>query len=203
MAMNTGKLATGTEVRRTGLVTIIAGLAFVFAGALDPFLEWSWLFLLAGFAVLLYAVPQLHRHQSPSDGAIGLWGTRLFIIGTAIIVVIGAIFSIWEAVGEPGEPAWANIVWPIGFFLFLAGFVLFVIGSLKARVLDPIGLWLVVVGLFGGVVLDMATGAFFEENGTTMAWGFVIGIPIAGLGLMLVGYRLLSQKATAGNVMTP
>ena len=199
MAMNTGAAATGSEVRRTGLVTLLAGLGFVLGGGLDAVWEWGWVFLLAGFALLLYAVPQLHRRQAPSDGAVGLWGSRLFVFGATIVLILGVIFIIWEAVGDPGEPAWADIAWPIGFFSLLVGFVLFVAGSLKARVLDPIGLWLVIVGLVGGVLVDMATGAFFEENGQTTEWGFYIGIPLAGLGLLWIGYKLWSGRSAAGS----
>lgn len=197
MATSSGKITPVTDVTRTALATLVAGVCFLLAGAVDPVTEWSWLFLLAGFALLMYAVPQLHRHQAPSDGAVGLWGSRLFVFGAAILVLVGVIFAIWEAVGDPGEPAWSNIVWPIGFFSLLVGFVMFIVGSLKARVLDPIGLWLIVVGLIGGVVLDMATGAFFEDNGATPEWGYLLGIPIAGLGLGWIGYKLWSQRARA------
>jgi hypothetical protein len=197
--MNTGKVVAGSKVERTGLVTLLAGLGFVLGGGLDAVWEWGWLFLLSGFALLLYAVPQLHRHQAPSDGPLGLWGSRLFVFGATIVVVLGLMFAIWEAVGDPGEPAWTTIVWPIGFFALLVGFVLFVIGSFKARVLDPIGLWLVVGGFIGGVLLDMATGAFFEDTGETPEWGLYIGVPVAGLGLLWIGYKLWSQRAATGS----
>lgn len=198
--MNTSSAAPSSKAGRTGLITLLAGLGFVLGGGLDAIWEWSWLFLLGGFALLLYAVPQLHRHQAPADGGVGLWGSRLFVFGAAIVVLIGVIFAIWEAVGDSGEPAWVNVVWPIGFFSLLAGFILFVIGSLKARILDSLGLWLVMVGLVGGVVLDMATGAFFEDNGETTEWGLFIGVPLAGLGLMWLGYKLRSERAAARSV---
>jgi hypothetical protein len=198
MAMNTGKTNV-SQLQRTGLVTLLAGLGFVLGGSLDVLFEWSWLFLLAGFALLLYALPRLHRHQAPADGAVGLWGSRLFVFGASVVVIVGVIFIIWDAVGEAGEPAWANIVWPIGFFSLLVGFVLFVAGSLKAKVLDPIGLWLVIIGLIGGVVVDMATGAFFEEETTTTEWGLILGIPLAGIGLLWIGYKVWSERSTVGS----
>ncbi|CAN5814146.1 hypothetical protein BH23ACT12_BH23ACT12_02730 [soil metagenome] len=192
-----GDTTAGAPARRVGLITMLAGALFVLGGGLGVATDWSWLFVVAAIALLLYAVPKLHRIQTPADGAVGLWGTRLFIFGAVLMVALGVVFFAWEAVGDPGEPAWAEFVWPIGFFAFLLGLVLFIGGSLKARVLDSLGLWLVVAGLVGGVALDMATGAFFEENGESTEWGFLLGVPLAGLGLLWLGYRLRSQQPAA------
>lgn len=181
--------------RRAGLITMLAGAGFALGGGLSTLGEWTWVLFLAGIVLLLYAVPQLHKLQAPADGAVGQWGTRLFVLGAGILVALGAVFLVWDAFGDPGEPAWTEALWPVGFVSFLLGFVLFVAGSLKARVLESLGLWLIVVGLIGGVALDMATGAFFADEGEVTEWGFIIGIPLAGLGLLLVGYRLWSQKA--------
>lgn len=193
----TNGTVVGTEASRLSLITMLAGACFVLGGGLGVATDWSWLFIVAAIALLLYALPKLHRIQAPADGAVGLWGTRLFIFGAAIMVTLGVIFSVWEALGDPAEPAWVGFVWPIGFFAFLLGFVLFIVGSLKAGVLDPLGLWLVVAGLVGSVALDMATGAFFEENGDTTEWGFLLGVPLAGLGLLWLGYRLRSHPPRA------
>jgi len=185
-----------TNARTVGLITMLAGAFFVLGGGLGAAVEWSWLFIILSIALLLYAVPKLHRLQAPADGSVGVWGTRLFLFGAGLMVALGVVFLIWEAVGDPGEPAWSEVVWPIGFFSFLLGFVLFIVGSLKAGVLDKVGLGLVVVGLVGSVALDMVTGAFFEDGSetTTTEWGFLLGIPLAGIGLLWIGYRLWSQQ---------
>lgn len=78
-----------------------------------------------------------------------------------------------------------------------SGLYLFIVGSLKVGVLDPLGLWLVVAGLVGSVALDMVTGAFFEDNGDTAEWGFLLGVRLAGLGLLWLGYRLRSLAPKA------
>jgi hypothetical protein len=191
-----GSRTTTGNVATAGLVTLLAGLAFILGPPLSAAIEWAWLLVLVGIALLLYAVPKLHRHQAPADGALGLWGTRLFMAGSGIVVALAIVFLIWEAVGEPTEGGFIDIVWMVGFFGFLIGFVLFVIGSFKARVLDPVGLWLVVIGLVGAVALDMATGAFFQdETGTTTEWGFYLGVPLAGIGLAWIGAKLRSLRS--------
>lgn len=173
---------------------MLAGAGFMLGGGLSTLGEWTWVLFVAGIALLLYAVPQLHKVQAPADGAVGHWGARLFMLGAGILVALAAVFVVWDAVGDAGEPAWSEAVWPIGFVSFLLGFILFVAGSLKARVLEPVGLWLIVVGLVGGVALDMVTGAFFADEGEVTEWGFILGIPLAGLGLLLLGYRLWSGQ---------
>jgi len=192
-----GDGVVGSNARTVGLITMLAGAFFVLGGGLGAAIEWSWLFIILAMALLLYAVPKLHRLQAPADGPVGVWGTRLFLLGAGLMVTLGVVFLVWEAVGDPGEPAWGEVVWPIGFFSFLLGFVLFIIGSLKARVLDHVGLWLVPIGLVGAVVLDMVTGAFFEESPETTEWGFLLGIPLAGIGLLWIGYRLWSKQPEA------
>lgn len=193
MALDAGKAEEAKKAYRAGLASLFAGLFLIAGGALSAAFEAAWVLALTGFFLLLYAIPALHQHQEPADGALGVWGSRLFVFGASIVVVLAVIFLIWEVLGDPGEPAWTNIVWPIAFFSMLAGIVLFMIGSFKAGVLEPLGLWLIVTGLLGGIAVDMATGAFFEENGETTEWGFYVGIPLMGLGLAWIGYRLWSR----------
>ena len=40
------------------------------------------------------------------------------------------------------------------------------------------------------LAVDMATGAFFEDDSTTTEWGFYIGVPVFGLGLAWAGYAV-------------
>ncbi len=194
MATDAGKAAETSNAHRAGLATLFAGLFFIAGGAASAAFDGAFVLIVVGFLLLLYAVPALHRHQAPADGPLGLWGSRLFVFGATLFVLLAVVFLVWEAVGDPGEPAWANFVWPIGFFSMIIGFILFVIGCLKARVLEPLALWLVVIGLVGGIALDMATGAF-SGDGEVMEWGLYVGIPLAGLGLLWMGYRLWSRPA--------
>lgn len=49
---------------------------------------------------------------------------------------------------------------------------------IRANVLNRRATWLFTIGLPLGLTIDMATGAFFEENGDTPEVGFFVGLPL-------------------------
>ncbi len=95
-------------------------------------------------------------------------------------------------VGDPPEegPGVVDILWMISFAAFTIGVVLFAIGTIKGRVLPLASAVLMLVGLVAAIAIDMATGAFFEDEPTTTEWGFHIGVPLFGLGLVWAGYTV-------------
>ena len=194
-----------TDTSKVGLATLIAGVLIIAGGIGSDFVDALWLLLVAGFAVLIYAIPRVHRYQSPADGAAGEWGARLVVIGGSIFVLLGVIYAVWELVGTPPEDDAGplNFLWPIGFFSFLIGIISFSIGSIRAKVLPSAAPILMLVGLIGGVALDMATGTFFEDDETTRAWGALLGIPLFGLGVAWIGYWLRNGgRAATGEPTT-
>lgn len=196
--------ATTTDGTKAGLAALIAGICFVAASLGSAAVDALWIVMIVGFALLVYSVPQLHRHQAPADGAVGLWGSRLVAIGGAIVMLLGIVFLIWEALGTPPEEGPVGAIWMIGFFGFVIGIILFAIGTLKAKVFPQGAPILMLVGLLGSLAIDMATGAFFEDNGDTTEWGFYIGVPLFGLGVAWLGYSLWKPRPTvAGEPATP
>ena len=195
--------SSGQVTSKAGFATLIAGVCIIAGGIGSEFLEPMWLVMVIGFALLLYAVPKLHSHQAPADSAAGLWGSRLVVFGGSLFVLLALIYLGWEAVGDaPDEaPGLINVMWPIGFFSFLIGIVLFSIASTRAKVFPSGAPILMLVGLVGGAALDMATGVFFEDDPETTAWGFLIGIPLFGLGLAWIGYSL--WKGRIGGIAPP
>ena len=165
----------GARDTTLGTLTMIAGAMFVLGALVSIVTDWAWLALLVGFALLVYVVPQLHRVQAPADGWPGRLGGPLTAAGAAIVLLLGVVFLIWDAVGEPGEPAWTGVLWVIGFFGFLVGIVLFGIGSVMAHVVPRGAPLLMLLGLVAAIAIDMATGAFFEDEPTTTEWGFTSG----------------------------
>ena len=185
--------ARGAGDRRTlGSLTMVAGASFVLSALVSIATDWAWLAMLVGFALLAYVVPQLHRVQAPADGWPGRLGAPLTAAGAAIVLLIGIVFLVWEAVGDPGEPAWIDVLWMLGFFGFLVGIVLFGIGSMMAPVVPRAAPLLMLVGLVAAVAIDMVTGAFFVDDESVTEWGFYIGIPLFGLGLAWMGWALRS-----------
>lgn len=194
------------DAQKVGLATLVAGICFIIASLGSAVLDAVWIAMILGFALLVYAVPRLHRYQAPADGAIGLWGSRLVAVGGLIVLALGITYLVWEAVGTPPEedPAIVGPLWVIGFFGFAIGVILFTIASIKAKVFPQGAPILMLVGLVGAIAIDMATGAFFEEDASTTEWGFYIGVPLFGLGVAWIGYWLWkSRPATSGEAAAP
>lgn len=187
-----GTEATGAVTRKAGLATTIAGLCIIVGAIGSEMAEPLWVVMVVGFALMVYAVPKLHNFQSPADGAAGTWGSRLVVFGGSIFVLLAVIYLVWELVGDAPDdaPGPINALWPVGFFSFVVGIIAFTIGSVRAKVFPSGAAVLMLVGLIGGVAVDMATGVFFEDDPESTAWGFIIGIPLFGLGLTWIGMSL-------------
>jgi hypothetical protein len=192
MDTTTNTTAPRARNRSSGLAFLIAGIALAVGAAGSAVLDWLWIAILIGFLGIAYGVSGVHRHQAPADGAPGKWGAALITFGGAVIVLLGLVFLVWDAVGDPPEsgPAPVDIVWMAGFAAFVIGVILFAIGIIRAKVLPVAAGVLMLVGLVGALAVDMATGAFFENEPVTTEWGFLIGVPVFGLGLAWAGYSV-------------
>ncbi len=179
--------AGGSRARTVGTLTMLAGALFGLGALVSAAIEWAWPAVIVGFALLAYVVPRLHRFQAPSDGWTGRFGSLLVAGGAGLMVALGVVFLVWEAVGTPGEPAWAGVLWMVAFVAFVTGIVLFAVGSALARRFPWGAPVLMLVGLVSALAIDMATGAFFEDDAST-----TVGIPLFGLGLVWMGYALRS-----------
>jgi hypothetical protein len=117
---------------------------------------------------------------------------------------MGIVFLIWEAVGTPPEDGGpVDLVWLIGFLSFAIGMVLFAIGTATGNVLPRGAAILMMVALVAAIGIDMATGAFFEdEGGDTTQWGFIIGVPVFGLALAWIGYSVWKGRPTTTTTAT-
>lgn len=208
MDTSTATTATGRAgYENAGLAVLIAGIAIMIGSAGSAVTEWMWVLMLVGFLGLVYGVPGIHEYQAPADGAPGKWGALLIRYGGGIVLLLGIVFLVWEALGDPPEEGGGpiDILWMIGFFGFAIGVVLFAIGTIKAKVLPQGAGILMLVGLLAALAIDMATGAFFEdESGGTTEWGFYLGVPVFGLGLAWIGYTVWKGSTrTSAPATTP
>ncbi len=178
---------------------MVAGI-LVFIGALgSSVIDWLWPVILLGFLGMVYGTPGVHEYQAPSDGALGRWGSLLIRYGGGLMVLLGAVFLVWEAVGDPPEagPPLVDAAWMIGFAAFAIGVVLFALGIIRGKVLPAASGVLMLVGIVAAIAIDMATGAFFEDTPTTTEWGFYIGVPLFALGLMWAGYTVWKDRGSS------
>lgn len=191
-----------TRTRRSGLAVVVAGIAIVVGALGSAAVDGLWVAILVGFLGMVYGIPGIHDHQAPADGLPGRWGSVLIRYGGALMVLLGVAFLVWEAVGDPPEagPAVVDVAWMVGFAAFVVGVVLFSIGIIRAKVLPAASGILMLVGIVAAIVIDMATGAFFEDEGTTTEWGFLIGVPLFGLGLVWAGYTVVKRADARSSV---
>lgn len=195
--------------KSSGLAVLVAGIAIIIGAAGSAVLDGLWVAVLIGFLGLVYGVPGVHRYQAPADGAPGKWGAQLVRYGGALLVLLGLVGLVWEAVGDMPDsgPVLVELVWLAGFAAFVIGVILFATGVIRARVLPVASGVLMLVGLVGSLVVDMVTGAFFENEPVTTQWGFHLGLPLFGLGLAWAGYtvwkgagaRSAAEPEVAGN----
>ncbi|MFH5822918.1 hypothetical protein [Georgenia sp. AZ-5] len=160
--------------------------------------DWLWVAVLLGFLGMILGIRGIHRYQAPADGAPGRVGAWLVVLGAAVIVLLGLAFLVWEAVGGLPEagPAVVDVAWMVGFAAFVLGVILFAIGIIKGKVLPAGSAVLMLVGLLAAIAIDMATGAFFEDEPTTTEWGFFLGVPLFALGLCWAGYAVWKGRAS-------
>jgi len=178
--------------RKSGLAVLIAGIAILLGALGSAAVDGLWIGILLGFLGMVYGIPGVHSYQAPADGFPGRWGATLIRYGGAVLVLLGIVFLIWEAIGDPPEEGQGlvDVAWMIGFAAFSIGVILFAIGTIKANVLPRAAGVLMLVGFLAAIVVDMATGAFFEDEPTTTQWGAYIGAPLFALGLALAGYTV-------------
>lgn len=168
----------------------VAGVCIILGAVGSAVTEWAWIMMLVAFAALAYALPQVHRYQAPGDGLAGRIGAPLAALGGAVIVLLSVVYGVWELVGNPGDPAWTEVAWVVGFFSLLIGLVLFAVGVMLAGRLPRAAGALMLLSLVAAIGIDMATGAFFEDSGETTEWGLYIGLPLFGISLLWIAASL-------------
>jgi hypothetical protein len=198
------------SIRRSGLAAIVAALLLVFTFFLGERLGLSEsYFIVFGLLVLLSllaALPGLRAAQKGRDGALGMSGYWIAVIAITILSILFAVAAFaWLALAQDPEealPGWLEVFLPIGFVGTVLGLLIFGIGAIRANVLPRWGAILFTIGLPLGLAIDIATGAFFEENGTTPEVGFYVGPPLFAIGLIWLGYALWSRTGMTPHTST-
>ena len=173
-------------------LTVSAGGLFVVVPLLVQLVAGE-LFALMGLALvmLLVALPGLRRVQAGKDGRAGKWGVRLTLVGLAVLAVLivsgDALDAMLDGTAQSvAEGAYLTLM-AAAAVSALAGIVMFSIGTTRARVLDPRGIWL----FLGGMVLGLASESFEQSLRGPVPWLAdllpVVGFVGAGVGLIVLG----------------
>ena len=184
-------------VRHAGWLSITAGALFLIAQTVmwtfdqsqnletsqDPLFIAAKIILLAGFIVLMFALIAVYGLEARMAGRLGVAGFGLAIVGTMMLagdLWFEAFAVPWLAAGPgaQGLTSAPSIIMGLGaiasYILFAAGWVLFGIASLRARVFPlPISIAIVLGGIAGYQAL-------------LAPWGSPFGLALVILGIWVV-----------------
>jgi hypothetical protein len=182
-------------------LTVSAGALFVVVPLLVQMVAGE-LFALMGLALimLLVALPGLRRVQGGRDGGVGKWGVRLTLCGLAVMTVLivsgDALDAMLDGTAQSIAEAGYLTLSAAAALSALAGIVMFSIGTTRARVLDPRGIWL----FLGGMVLGLVSESFEQSLSGSVPWLAdllpVVGFIGAGVGLIVLG--LSARRVESG-----
>jgi hypothetical protein len=181
-------------VRHAGWLSIVAGALFLIAQTMmwtfdqsqnvetsrDPVFIAAKIILLAGFIVLMFALIAIYGLQASSAGRLGVAAFALAIVGTMMLagdLWFEAFAVPWLAAGPgaQGLTSAPSVVMGLGaiasYILFAAGWTLFGIASVRARVFPlPVSIAIVLGGIAG-------------FNALLAPWGMPLGLALVVLGI--------------------
>jgi hypothetical protein len=184
-------------VRQAGWLSIAAGVIFLIAQivmwmfdqrmnletAQNPIFIAAKIVLLAGFIVLMFALIAVHGLQAPKAGRLGSAALAVAIVGTMMLAgdLWFESFAVpWLAAGPgaQGLTSTPSITFALGaiasYVLFAAGWTLFGIASLRARVFPLVIAIVIIIGGIAGYQALLAP------------WGIPLGIAVTILGIWIV-----------------
>lgn len=182
-------------------LTVSAGGLFVVVPLLVQLVAGE-LFALMGLALimLLVALPGLRRVQAGKDGRAGKWGVRLTLVGLAVLAVLivsgDALDAMLDGTAQSiAEAAYLTLM-AAAAVSALAGIVMFSIGTTRARVLDPRGIWL----FLGGMVLGLVSESFEQSLRGPVPWlaDLLPVVGFVGAGVGLIGLGLSARRIESG-----
>jgi hypothetical protein len=122
---------------------------------------------------------------------------------TRLLFIYGLIFEATGGNREEEGPGFLTALLAVGFFGTVIGVIGLGAAMIRANVLNRWAAWLFTIGLPLGLTIDMATGAFFEENGDTPEVGFFVGSPLFCIGLIWLGYEMWKGRGTGTEPAAP
>jgi hypothetical protein len=200
-------MSTSILIRLGGLSVLLGGLLWgmqkigwpLFLGGQDPrtypqpAATVLWVMGLVAALLVLIGLPALYARQAVQAGRLGLIAFVLVFIGMALVtgnayfgtfIQSGLVDLIVLAEGAGvtvQEPAAAAAGFMIALLLYLLGWIMFGLASLRARVLPRGAVSLVIAGIVLGIVF-MATG---------ILW---LGVPAIELGFAWLGFALWRER---------
>lgn len=203
-------MSTSNLIRWGGLAVLLGGVMWglqkigwqLFIGGQDPrtypqpAATTLWVMGLVAALLILIGLPALYARQAEQAGRLGLIAFLVVFTGMALVTgnayfgtfiqsgLVDLIVLAEEAGVAVQEPAAAAAGFMIALLLYLLGWILFGLASLRARVLPRWAAGLVLAGL--------VLGFLFLATGITL-----LGLPLTEIGIAALGYALWREKEQA------
>ena len=177
--------------RFAGPLALLGGAVWVVATlvlAITP-TSFAWLGLIVAMALIGGAAFALQQQLGAGSGGIGRWAafaTAAGAVGTLALVVIALVTTGGNMATTP--PTWIVVGSLVAFLLWLIGSIVFALSLIRAKAIQPIAGWLVVVGAVVGTV------ALMSQNSSPI---FVLPMALYGVGWVLVGLAARTPARTA------
>lgn len=128
----------------------------------------------------------LHARQAASAGRLEKWGFRVAFAGT-VLGTLGSIGVYWIESVWWGAVDFSFLAFMVpALLLFNAGFPLFGVGTLRAKVAPRLGAWLLTVGGFPGILLL-----------TFLMGQLTLGLLLLNLAWVVLGCVLWSESSAS------
>jgi len=193
---------------RGGTATIFAGVAIIAPVLIRELTSGSDPFLLLPITLILLAVALggLRVAQAGKDGKLGRIGFLLASAGCLVLAIMLIVIAYNDFVLNTRMQSGEFLI-DVGFYLLVAGLILFGAAALQAGALARGPMLLMVVSLPLGALLDLV-GAFGGDRGFQWGPGLVLGpglhlgLKIMGLALIWMGYSILKTTKVQAEAKT-
>lgn len=193
---------------RGGTATIFAGVAIIAPVLIRELTSGSDPFLLLPITLILLAVALggLRVAQAGKDGKLGRIGFLLASAGCLLLAIMLIVIAYNDFVLNTRMQSGEFLI-DVGFYLLVAGLILFGAAALQAGALARGPMLLMVVSLPLGALLDLV-GAFGEDRafhwgpGLMLGPGLHLGLKIMGLALIWMGYSILKTTKVKAEAKT-
>lgn len=186
-----------TLARNAGPLALLGGTVWVVATLLQAITpsSYAWLGLIVAMALIGGAALGLQQQVRTRTGSLGRWSAVATAAGSAAtlaLVLIGLATSGGDMTTPP--PPVVLVLSLVAFLLWIVGSVVFALSLIRAKAIQSIAGWLIVLGAAVGTVVLFAS----SQSPSPL---FSVPLGMYGVGWILVGFAARKTTTTELNAV--